>query len=401
MGVLYGVGNALVEPLELRERWAAGPLVDFAEAARRGASMELELTEGRTVRTEDLVQFRRASRGGRASGLSSDSLSDPLGFEPIGLGRPLAVELLAAWTGDAPGRSLIDRALGRSKPDLLVVSAAKAPQDPGTAPRAINQLVKDIDDRVLYRPSALREGAPLMYYSPAVVDATTYLSVELVVDSFSGAALSTLGGLMASAAGLPVFAPAATWLLAGSVVARAGDRVGHALAETEPFLHASEDLRFDSAGFPVDLARFLVFADDRHLPELRGYRVRVDAEGQGSARVGLVHARDGSEYRGDVPFVIASLDGREREEFEGFKPAHATAALLERFYGTDALGATADVLREAMTLWNDLEYRTQALELIDALEGMARGSDERKAAEKRLKALVKNIVTEAFRQGLE
>lgn len=137
MGVLYSVGNALVEPLELAERAAAGPLIDFAEAARRGASVEIQLSTGR-VNTAELREAR----------------SDPLGFEPIGMNKPLAVELLAAWSGDAPGRSLIDRVTGRGKPDLLVVSAAKAPQDVGAAHTTIC-----VHGRARLRPMRLLVGS--------------------------------------------------------------------------------------------------------------------------------------------------------------------------------------------------------------------------------------------------
>ena len=100
MGVLYSIGNRLVSRQELEERAAFG---DFRA-----------LAEGSGFSGNDGIAGL-ATQGGE------------LPFEPIGIGKPLTVELLACYTGDAPGRSFFDFIVGRTKPDMLVVSGVKTP----------------------------------------------------------------------------------------------------------------------------------------------------------------------------------------------------------------------------------------------------------------------------------
>lgn len=382
MGVLYSVGSALVDPRELREKAATGALDAFTAAVAGGGDATLDLSDG-VVTTAEVAE----------------PANSPLDFVPIGLNRPLTIEMVAAYVGDAPGRSLFDRIVGKSKPDLLIVSAAKSPQTFGAAPRAINQVVEDIDDNESYRPGALNDGSPIIYHSPAMVDSTTFVSVEMVVDSFDGSVLDQLSELLTAAAGLPVFAPAATYLLAGSVAAKAGKKLGQALAESGPFLKASEDIRFDHGGFPVDLARFMVFAADADLPKLRGYAPRLSEVG-GNSRVILADRQSGEPYAGATPFVIASMDGRPRPEYRGFTATHASAAMLEGFYGKDALSGVAGALTEAVTLFNDLKFRRAAERLIGERDALPEGSDERAAADARIEAYLENIRTDALKAGL-
>lgn len=383
MGVLYSVGNTLVEPLELQEKASIGALADFAAATSRGARASIELS-GSVVESSEVVA----------------AAQDPLGFEPIGLNKPLTVEMVAAYTGDAPGRNFFDRITGKGKPDLLIVSASKTPQTFGAAPRAINQIIDDIDDNASYRPGALRDGSPIIFHSPAMVDATTFVGVEMVADSFSGDLFDQLSKLLSAAAGLPVFAPAATYLIAGATASRIGKQLAGALTEKGAFLRADEDIRFDSAGFPVELARFLVFAADSDLQKLKGYAPRV-VEEDGKVRVVLAQRQSGEVYAGPVPFVIASMDGRPRPEYKAFTATHVSAAMMERFYGKDALAGVAGAMTDAMTLYNDLKFRRAADRMRAERDALDEGSDAWKAADERLKAYVKNIQTNEFKAGMD
>jgi hypothetical protein len=231
-----------------------------------------------------------------------------------------------------------------------------------------------------------------------VVDATTFVGVEMVVDSFGGEVFDQLGKLMAAAAGLPVFAPAATYLLAGSVASKIGKKVAEALTETGPFLKADEDIRFDSAGFPVELARFMLFAADNDLVKLKAYQPHV-VDDAGNVRVVLRHRQTGETYSGNVPFVITSLDGRARPEYRDFKPTHASAAMIEQFYGKDALAGVVGALTDAVTLYNDLKCRRAAERLIQERDALTDGP-AKDAATERVKAYVENIRTDELKAGL-
>ncbi len=222
MGVLYGIGNTLVSHDELLEKAAIGHLRDFAKASTSGGTTSILFKAGE-VSTEDL----RINK------------PDALPFVPIGMNKPLTLEFVTAYTGDAPGRSFFDKIAGRSKPDLLIVSGAKTPDTSGAALRAINQVVKDIEDNKHYRPGAFNEGSSIIYHSPAITDKTTYISLEMVVDSFTGDLFTLFESLFSKAAGLPVFAPAAAYLVAGTTVAKIGKKLFETLSESGPFLKAT------------------------------------------------------------------------------------------------------------------------------------------------------------------
>lgn len=381
MGALLSIGNTLVSSDELEEKEALGTLETFRREVKRDPGASLSFRTGTA----------------RASALRDESETTP--FTPIGLGKPLSLEIMTVYTGDAPGRSWVDRLVGRSKPDLLVTSGVKSLQTHGAASRAVNQIVRDIDDNATYRPGALREGSPVLYYSPAVVNGTTLVTVELVADSFSGDVFTQLSSLFTTAAGLPVFAPAAAYLLAGATITRIAEKLGHALLETGPFLTGDLDIRFNTAGRGAAMARFVVFVNDRDTSEFSGYRTQVVEEG-GQDRVLLVDERTETEYRGARPYVIASLDGAERGELAEFTPQHASAALLEQFYGTQRLGGVAEVLQDSLRLYNDFTFRQKAERLKKELGALPADAPQRAEAEKLLQAYMKNIGNDVFRQGI-
>lgn len=383
MGVLYSIGESLVGKPELEEKAAIGSLRSFAEATEKKRPADIAFSFG-SVRSADLPRQQ-----------------EQLPFEPIGLNKPLSIELQNIYTGDAPGRSFIDKLVGRKKPDMLAVSGVRTPDSYGAAPRAVNQLVQDIDNKRYYLPGALREGATIVYHSPAMVNATTYVSFELVVDSFSEEIFSQFADLFQAAAGLPIFAPAASYLLAGSTLAKIGGQIGRAFLETSPFLKADESINLESGGLPLELSRFMVFVADSDLDKLEGYEVGV-REMFGNHRVCLIDKQSGAPYAGPIPHLIASLDGRKRDEYRDFTVQHASAALIERFYGKETVSGVVDVLKDSLNLFNDMSYRQKAERIKQDLLTIDKNKEPEKykKAEERFKAYLDNIQTKVLKEGL-
>lgn len=278
------------------------------------------------------------------------------GFTPIGIGKPLCVEVLTVYTGDIPGRR---------RNDLMVASGVKSIETFDAAPRAVNQLIDNSkvgDNRVLL-PSAFNTGTPIVYYSPGVVNATTLIALELISDSFDDSVFSSIGGLFDAAAGIPIFAPAKSLLVVGSFLVKTFASLGKALFETDAFLQADVQLRFDTPGFPVSLARHVVLCNERDHNVLKAYKVQI-LTGMGEARAVLVHRQSGNEYSGSAPYLIANFNGAKRAELENFTPTLASAALLERFYKADDVGGKAmTALQEGLQLFNDLSFHKKAEQL--------------------------------------
>jgi hypothetical protein len=358
---------------------------EFAEKVALGMVDQFETTT--------LKLGAATAKGGALAPEDSGGLP---GFEAIGIGRPLSVEILSVYTGEAPSKWY------GGKPDLLVASAAKGIETFEAAPRAINQLVGSISDRQFIQPSALDSGCPVIYYTPSLVNGTVLCSLELVVDTVDQQTFQQVSGLFGAAAGLPIFAPATMYLVAGSILVKMLGGLTKILLQTNPFLTESLPLRFDTPGIPQAQARQLIAYNDRDAGELAAYEVALIGP-DGKQRVALVEKQTGEEYAGKAPYVIVNLDGRRRPELDGFTPRLASAAILERFYrGQDAGGLVVNVLDSAMELYNDFAFRQRADKIRSQIQGLdpnsATYSKDKETFEKLHVAYTGNIRNNLFKQ---
>ena len=343
MGSSFVIGNKQVSADELKEKSALGTLKSLQTGTDPKA--RVAFSTGEVTRSAVL-----------------ESTPETPGFTPIGIGKPMSIEILTVYTGDAPTKGLFSKTS-----DLLVVSGVKAVETFAAQPKAINQLVPKIGDNQYLQPSAFDQGSPIVYYTPSVVNDTTLCSFQMVTDRFDQDIFDQVASLFSQAAGLPIFAPQSSYLLAGSYLIKIAAKLGNALVDRGPFLSADLTLRFDTPDIPVSMAQNAVLYDDRNQAELSGYEVRFDG---GSLK--LVDPSSGKAYSGDAPYIIVSLDGRERDSLQSFTPTIAQASMLEKFYGSgDPGGAVLQALGSALELYNDFESRQKA-------EGYAKTLDELK-----------------------
>ncbi|MEZ6235622.1 MAG: hypothetical protein R3B68_15660, partial [Phycisphaerales bacterium] len=133
-------------------------------------------------------------------------------IEAIGVNRPLTIEIAYVHTG-IPTRGMGD--------DLLVTSSVKKLPVYASAPRAVNALVPDLrkgmDTRFDALPANLN-ATPVVYHSPAQTERGVVVTIELVWNRFNNELVQRVAGFLGGAAGIPLFAPAGSYLLAGSVL---------------------------------------------------------------------------------------------------------------------------------------------------------------------------------------
>lgn len=376
MAILHSFGSTLVEEKEVNEKKAIGDLSRFVDSVEKGE--------------EDTINFR----GGN---VTSREIMEalPIMHTPIGLGKPINVEVLCVYTGDAPSRLF-------GKPDLMVSSAVKSHVTHDVAPRAINQIIHSIKDKELHQPSALSEGSPIVYYSPALDASTTLCSFEMVANSFPKELTDNIAGLMKTAAGLPVFAPAGSLLIGGSVLTTLVGNIGKKIFETKPFLRGDLNIRLDTAGLIKTKAKQYVIINDADLSKVTKLKLKLFTnDATGASKVMLVDKQTEKEYRGDVPYIVVNIDGKERDELNNFAPRLASAAMIERFYGDDASGNSMHLIEQAMGLFNDFLYLNKAEDLKKKLGQMDKNSEQFKQSNLLLGAYIKNIHTQAFKDQLK
>jgi hypothetical protein len=367
MAIFYAIGNALVGTDEMRNKVAEGRWRKFRqELAQGNRGAKLEFTSG-IARRKDV---------------------EPIGFEPIGIGKPLTVQLRHIYTGTK------SKGLWRRK-DMLVASAMKSVASYDAAPRAVNYLVEKAKNKANFRAvAATDKGTPLICYAPSLAQASSVVTVEVMFASFPKETFTALSQAFSAAAGIPVFAPASGYLVAAGIVTKLLGTVGKSLWDATPALKRTEEITFVTPGSTEAVARFaLLISDTVETAVLKNYQVNK----QGA----LVRVDNETKlYDGEYPYVVISLDGHgdPTGELKKFSPTAAAAAQLDKFYNiSDGTSQAVGSLAEALKLFNDVKFREKALELTEQLEDLDKASTEYKNLELQLKACVANINTKELR----
>ncbi len=303
-------------------------------------------------------------------------------FAPIGQGKPLAIEIRNVYTGKDPEPSWFSKTK-----DLVVTSATKGIVQYAAAPRAVNFLKNKVSAHQSQTyVAAPEEGTPVVYYSPAMTNDSIVVTIEAVTRDFPTEVFKKIASTVQAAAGIPMFATASMYLVAGGIVANLIADLGQAIFNGTPFFRETVSIDLFRPGSPITLAGFALVVPDNGADELRdGYQFD-----QVNGR--LVRKDDaGSPYRGDIPYVVLSYDGNDRATYKDFQATQATAAILDKFFnlGPDHK-EPADVLIRAMQLANDIEFRDRADKLKQWISQnpTAPDIDQKKA---QLGALIKNI----------
>jgi hypothetical protein len=103
-------------------------------------------------------------------------------------------------------------------------------------------------------------------------------------------------------------------------------------------------------------------------------------------------------YQGPAPYLIALLDGTERQDLSNFSQTIASASLLKKFYGSeDKTGQITTVLQDAMQLYNDSNYRTKAEKIRKQLAGVDKNTEKYESLITLYDAYLKNIQNESLK----
>ncbi len=382
MAILYNFGSVLVDAEEVAERQHLGDFNVFLRRATKGLEAKMEFRSG-TLESKDFYD---------------NSFIGLPAFTQPSIGRPLSIEILCVYTGDAP-----QKFFGGRK-DLLVVSGVKSVQTYGNAPKAINQLVEKITDNQYLQPGAFTQGSPIAYYTKALDVSTIFTSFELVAESFSREIFDLVGRLFSTAGSLPIFAPINGYLLVGGMLIKMAGKLSNSLFDNFPFLREDIPFRFDTPEHPIANAKQMVICNDRDKAKLIGFTPGLVNDGNNNKRPALVDKRTFKEYRGDAPYLIISIDGRTRKVLEDFTPKIAAAAMIEKFYSSSLEVQEINILEDAMVLYNDQYYFDKAKNLINSINIENTGVfdlEEFKKAAQLYKAYEQNIRNDVFLNALK
>lgn len=359
MAVLYAVGNELIDAEELADLGARGDLA----LLEGGHSVESSVgpLEVRTLRTTVTPQG--------------------VPFESIGLGRPLSIRLHTVYVGELPGR----------RKDILAVSGVKGAATFDGVGRVINLLQERVPERSLAEISAFSKGSPIVYYVPSLTDADIRCSFEVVPDTFKEGTFNQVANLFTLAGGLPIFAPAATYLLAGSFLTKIAVDLGKAFLEKGPILEETLELRFGIGGFPEFREGIYPIVNDSQRSLFQGYSAQIEGDKL------VMKNQNGERYRGEAPYLIIGVDGRQEPALESYTPLLASAALMERFYPTQGqAGVVLTELGEALALLNDAKFKKKADQVKARIDKLAADDPSRQELTELYDAYRKSIKSKEF-----
>lgn len=308
-------------------------------------------------------------------------------FVPIGPGKPLTIEIRHVYSGKYPKSGLF-----RKEKDVAVVSGVKDYAIFAATARALNFIQKDHTKRTRFTtPSAFEKGTPVVAYYPALTTSSLTMSIEMAVDDFPGDFVNDLGNAFTALSGVPLMLPHAGFLMGLGEVTKLASGVGNALFDGKPEFSMTESLNFDRPGSLIAKADFRLLTRSHTLHMHYKY----------DDRFGMVHKVTGEPYAGDEPYVVVSLDGRERPNLKDFAPTAASASILKKFFNIgDDVRTPIETVVEGIKLASDMRFRDRAMEVKETLDALPADAQQREELQKQLDALLKNIGNDLFKKGL-
>lgn len=361
MPQFYGYGDRLISEAAV----LAASDTDLRELAARRPSGTLRL-----------------ARGGSESAGASAAIASP-----IGIGKPLSVEITYVYTGVLSKK-------GWDKPDMLLASSVKRLPLYDAAPRAIQALLQSLpENHGMGSLPANVPGTPLVFHSPSLTDRGVTVTIEMVFDRFPSEAFDQVGNMLATAAGIPVFAPASAYLMAGSVIVKLVSKVAEAIVDGRPTFLQNLNINVDRPLYEDTSPGLILLTPAGGLADgLAAGRYTVNVER------GLIDTA-GQAYGGPDPYVVVGLDGSPRPDYSNFTPTMATASILDRFlHAGEGRPTTTGLIVDALKAYNDVQYRLLADSARKRLAGIAEpDGPEAKQLKTLIDAYIKNIGNEDLR----
>jgi hypothetical protein len=306
-------------------------------------------------------------------------------FTKIGPNLPLTILIRSVYVGaqaDAGGFHF-------GPQDLLVTSAVKGMDVYQGAPRAINYMRQNVRKFDLFRQvPAPSDGTFVVFYSPALLEPSTTVTVELAFADNFVPLMTAFSKLASTAAGIPVFAPASAYLMGASELLQlTGTLVD--LLRTRPTVSFNEEIVFNVPGSANTLEGFKLLLPDGADPSIAANNDVVAGR--------LVSKVTGRDYDGPVPYVVLSVDGAPSDSFAKFQTTAAKSDILDRFFGKqDATSLAIAEIGMGLQLYSNFTLRTKA-DAVAAAYANAKTDAEKQAIADHYAAILANMTDELLK----
>jgi hypothetical protein len=311
-----------------------------------------------------------------------------IGFTEIGFAKPITIHIERVYTGKYPK-------LGwKKKKDMLITTAYKSENIVGASPRSFNWIEKGIKKthKSYTTISATQEGTNLVYAKPAVDKDAIILTIDFSFDDFDDNLLDLFSKILGSAGAIPAFSAYSPYLMVAGKLTNLGKEIGNRILDSKPEISLDTKLYFRRAGkIPVKEGKLAIISEEFASIAKNTFTISEDDK--------LIDKNSGEAYAGDQPYIILSLDGAPlSNELQEFSPTLASVAQLKRFLAVnDGEDTDADIIIEALKLYNDYKFRMEAEELKELLVKPDLSEEEKLRITDELTAIKQNIINDILR----
>jgi hypothetical protein len=311
-----------------------------------------------------------------------------LSFTEIGFAKPITIHIERVYTGKYPNFGW------KKKKDMLITTAYKSENIVGASPRSFNWIEKGIKkaNKSYTTIAATDEGTNLVYAKPAVDKDALILTIDISFDDFDDSLLDIFSKILGAAGTIPAFSAYSPYLLVAGKLTNLGKDIGNRILDSKPEISLDAKLYFRRAGkIPVKEGRIAIISEEFASIAKNTYTISDDDK--------LIDKNSGEEYIGNQPYVILSLDGASlSNELQEFSPTLASAAQLKRFLAVkDGEDTDADIIIDALKLYNDYKFRMEAEELKELLGKPDLSEKETHRIKEELSAITQNIMNDVLR----
>lgn len=284
-------------------------------------------------------------------------------YEPLKIGKPLAIELLTFYPGH-----IKDDWGGKSEILLTTQIRDKPRSKPG--PQYINMMLKGYDYKA-HRPITnygdTVSGDKMIYYTKAYLGQDIGLTINgYEMDKIGESNWNKISDVISKASTLAYFTPAASLLLSINLGTKFVKLLANVLSKNDRLVLEWIDLNFNGKNRnKLKSGRYIFFSDNKN-KEIKkiirnNYRLTRDTDEDYEPNI-LIETKTGKEFE-SLPYIVIEVSPSENKAYEDYEIGAGSAKIIEE-YGINKQGITLENIKELAQNVNDAKQLSKLKDLV-------------------------------------
>ncbi len=306
------------------------------------------------------------------------------GYDPITIGRPLAIELLTFF----PGADIKEWG---NKAELMITSQIRLGPSQDPAAKQINMLLRnyrfrDADPVQDYGGDVF--GDPMLFYTKAFTGQRLGLTVTGVeMDKISPSLWTGIRTTLSNVGSLAFFTSAAPYLGAAGIGVKVAKLLAKGVMRNDRLQIGRADFRYASLDQPLLQSGRYVFWNHKKGPTSSAMRSKYKLTGTDYDTPNILVAKEDDTLYEDTPYFVVRIDAQKRPEYDDFELGSQSAELLA-VWGDKTPSAT--IFEAIGDLAEQVNDASQLSSLSSLLKEFKRaGAEERKKLKAQIEARLK------------